>query len=347
MLLSQSLLFSILSVVVLAKLKHQKEEEGKAIEGKKISNLFRRSGTCQFPTDKGLVAVQQGGQNGGWAMHSDQSCTYGSWCPYACPPGQLMGQWDPDAKTYSYPQSQNGGLWCNEDGQLEEKNSGKSYCYSGAGTVIAKNSASGDVAFCQTVLPGNEEMLIPTNVQSSGRSTLAVPGPDYWASTAAHYYINPPGVSTSDACQWGTNQNPQGNWAPYVAGANQDSNGNTFVKIGWNPVYLEDGTPFRNEKPSFGIRITCDDESSCSGLPCSIDPSKDEVNGVNGGSGSSGAGGGNFCVVTASNGAKANIEVFEAGGSKSKRDQHAHGHKKRQNEVTMTKTITKTVAVSA
>jgi hypothetical protein len=31
-------------------------------------------------------------------------CT-GMYCPYACPPGQLMAQWDPSAKTYSYPQS--------------------------------------------------------------------------------------------------------------------------------------------------------------------------------------------------------------------------------------------------
>lgn len=27
------------------------------------------------------------------------------YCPYACPPGMLMAQWDPDATEYKYPQS--------------------------------------------------------------------------------------------------------------------------------------------------------------------------------------------------------------------------------------------------
>jgi hypothetical protein len=323
--------------------KHQKHDHDKKVEGKNVSNLFKRSGTCQFPTDKGLVAVQKNGKNAGWAMHSDQTCSYGSWCPYACPPGQLMGQWNPDATTYTYPQSQDGGFWCNEDGELEEKNTGNSRCYSGKGTVIAKNSCGSDVAFCQTVLPGNEEMLIPTNVQSNGKSTLAVPGTEYWAGTAAHYYINPPGVSTNDACVWGTNAKPQGNWSPYVAGANQDDNGNTFVKIGWNPIYLEQATPFRNEKPSFGVRITCDDKSKCNGLPCEINPAENDVNEVTGAS-SDGAGGASFCVVTASNGAKANIEVFEVSGTKDKR--HAHAHHKRGNEYVKTTTVVSTVTVS-
>jgi hypothetical protein len=43
-------------------------------------------------------------------------------------------------------------------------------------------------AVCQTVLPGYENMLIPTEVQSS--VVIAVPGIDYWASTAAHYVSN-------------------------------------------------------------------------------------------------------------------------------------------------------------
>ncbi|CAI4700622.1 AEL_collapsed_G0044090.mRNA.1.CDS.1 [Saccharomyces cerevisiae] len=281
----------------------------------------KRGGTCAFPNYDGMVAVQKGGSNGGWAMSPDQECSYGSWCPYACKPGQLMGQWDPSATTYSYPKCQNGGLYCDSNGNLQKPNSDKDYCYDGKGTVIAKNNAnSGDVAFCQTVLPGNEAMLIPTLVGFGSKQTLAVPGTDYWASTASHYYVNAPGVSVEDACQWGSSANPQGNWAPFVAGSNMDDNQNTFVKIGWNPVYLESSCPFKNVKPSFGIRITCDDESQCEGLPCSIDPSSNGVNEVtSSGGGSSGAGGGNFCVVTARNGAKANIEVFDVGsGSSSK-----------------------------
>ena len=55
----------------------------------------------------------------------------------------------------------------------------------GVASLGVKNEASGHVAFCQTVLPGNEAMLIPTAVDSW--SQLAVPDPDYWCSTAAQY----------------------------------------------------------------------------------------------------------------------------------------------------------------
>ncbi|SCU89990.1 LADA_0F01090g1_1 [Lachancea dasiensis] len=311
---------------------------GKKVHGKEVSHLFRRDGTCSFPDHDGMVAVQSGGQNGGWAMSSDESCKYGSWCPYACSPGQLAGQWDPEAKSYSYPQSQYGGLYCDESGNLQKPISQNDYCYDGKGTVSAKNSAGSGVAFCQTVLPGNEEMLIPTLVDSGSEETLAVPGTDYWCQTAAHFYINSPGTSVSDGCKWGSSSKAAGNWAPYVAGANMDDSKNTYVKIGWNPVYLEDSCPFKNTMPSYGVKVTCDDESQCSGLPCEINPSKNGVNEVSG-DGSSGAGGGDFCVVTVRNGAKAKIEVFES-SSKSKRDDSHHAHDKRDAAPTVTRTVT-------
>ncbi|QLG73566.1 hypothetical protein HG535_0F00760 [Zygotorulaspora mrakii] len=271
-------------------------------------SVEKRAGTCSFPDHDGMVAVQKNGQNGGWAMHSDQTCSPGTWCPYACQPGQLMGQWDPSVTSYSYPGSQNGGLYCDSNGNLQKPNQDKDYCYDGVGTVSAQNNADQNVAICQTVLPGNEEMLIPTDVDARSNQPLAVPGPDYWASTAAHYYVNPPGVSVDDGCVWGSESNPWGNWSPYVVGANQDSNGNTFVKIGWNPIYLD--SSFKNTKPSFGVKVTCDDESQCNNLPCSIDPSQNDINEVNSSQDSNGAGDGAFCVVTAMNGAKAKIEVF-------------------------------------
>ncbi|KAK9324568.1 hypothetical protein V1517DRAFT_371880 [Lipomyces orientalis] len=102
-----------------------------------------------------------------------------------------MAQWDPEATSYTYPQSQYGGLYCDDNGQLSKPFSDKPYCYDGTGSVDAVSSA-GNVAFCQTVLPGNEAMLIPTEVTSSS-TVLAVPDLSYWAGTAAHYYINPPG----------------------------------------------------------------------------------------------------------------------------------------------------------
>jgi hypothetical protein len=67
---------------------------------------MKRAGTCEFPKDAGLVAVTPGEQNAGWALSPDQPCKPGMYCPYACPPGQLMNQWDPSATTYSYPKSQ-------------------------------------------------------------------------------------------------------------------------------------------------------------------------------------------------------------------------------------------------
>lgn len=268
--------------------------------------LNKRGGnTCKFPSDKGLISVTPGSSNGGWAMSPDQQCTAGSYCPYACPSGQLMAQWDKSATSYSYPESQNGGLKCNEDGTVSKPFSDKDYCVDGEGTVDASNKASDSVAFCQTVLPGNEAMLIPTKVGGGSSESLAVPGPDYWDGTAAHYYVNPPGVSTDDGCVWGTKDKAQGNWAPYVAGANMDKDGKTYVKIGWNPKYIDD---FGGQKPSFGIRVTCDD-GDCDGLDCEIDPSKTGHNGVSGSS-SGKQEGASYCIVTANNKAKANIEVF-------------------------------------
>lgn len=64
-----------------------------------------RSVQCPFPTNAGLVAVTPGEQNAGWAMSPDQPCLPGHYCPYACPPGQLMAQWDPSATAYVYPKS--------------------------------------------------------------------------------------------------------------------------------------------------------------------------------------------------------------------------------------------------
>lgn len=61
--------------------------------------------TCAFPTNAGLVAVTPNESNGGWALSPDQSCTAGSYCPYACPPGEVMAQWNPKATSYTYPLS--------------------------------------------------------------------------------------------------------------------------------------------------------------------------------------------------------------------------------------------------
>lgn len=77
--------------------------KAEAIEGDE--NELKKRGSCAFPTNAGLVAVTPGSTNAGWAMSPDQACTPGSYCPYACPAGQVMAQWDPSATSYTYPQS--------------------------------------------------------------------------------------------------------------------------------------------------------------------------------------------------------------------------------------------------
>lgn len=86
-----------------------KAEKGNGIE-LRVLEVEKRTAKCQFPTDAGLVAVTPNDANGGWAMSPDQCCDPGNYCPYACPPGQVMAQWDPDATSYSYPQSMVGFL---------------------------------------------------------------------------------------------------------------------------------------------------------------------------------------------------------------------------------------------
>ena len=261
---------------------------------------------CKFPDKEGLVSVFKDGVNAGWAMSPDEACIPGKYCPYACPPGQLMNQWNPEATTYLYPTSMDGGLYCNTDGSTRKPFSDRELCVDGEGTVSVVNNAAKNVAFCQTVLPGNEAMLIPTNVESGKEQILAVPGPQYYASAASHYYVNPPGISTEDGCVWGTNDKEVGNWAPYVAGMNSDANGNTFIKIGVNPKHIDD---FSGNTPNFGLRIVCDNPQDCNGMECELNPK----NGYNKAKGpSSGLSlGAEYCIVTAKNHAKAKIEVFE------------------------------------
>lgn len=73
----------------------------------------------------------------------------------------------------------------------------KPYCQDAENGISATNQAGDKVAFCQTVLPGNEAMLIPTDVEDSAE--LAVPGTDYWAGTAAQYVFESPFISLNMA----------------------------------------------------------------------------------------------------------------------------------------------------
>lgn len=147
------------------------------------TNVVVKRGTCSFPTnDPDLVAVTPGSKNAGWAMSPDQECKPGKYCPFACKPGMVMAQWDPDS-AYTYPASMNGGLYCDKDGNVKKPFPNKPNCVRGTGSVKAVNKCKSQMSWCQTVLPGNEAMLIPTLVSSE--ATIAVPDSSYWQSTAA------------------------------------------------------------------------------------------------------------------------------------------------------------------
>lgn len=267
-------------------------------------SVLKRGGSCQFPNDDpNLVAITPNAMNAGWAMSPDQECKPGNYCPIACKPGMVMAQWDPHS-TYTYPASMNGGLYCDKSGKVHKPFPNKPYCVPGTGSVKAVNKCAKPMSWCQTILPGCESMLIPTLVQSV--ATIAVPDPSYWQSTASHFYINPPGSGPED-CIWGTSSKPIGNWSPYVAGANTDGSGQTFVKIAYNPVWQSSG--LSGSKPDFGVRVECPG-GGCNGLPCEIRPGGK----VNSEEAAVGAGGSSFCVVTVPKGKTAHIVAFDGSG---------------------------------
>jgi hypothetical protein len=64
-----------------------------------------RQAQCQFPTnDNNLVPITPQQSNAGWAMGPDERCLAGQYCPYACKPGMLMAQWQPNS-TPQFPSS--------------------------------------------------------------------------------------------------------------------------------------------------------------------------------------------------------------------------------------------------
>jgi len=117
---------------------------------------------------------------------------------------------------------QDGGLYCDSDGQISKPFPNKPYCVDGTGSVGAKNSCGDVVAFCQTVLPGNEAMLIPTSVQSWAQ--LAVPGTSYWASTAAQYVLLLLGLYAAANVPVATTSTPQELESKMLASGEMDPN---------------------------------------------------------------------------------------------------------------------------
>jgi hypothetical protein len=75
--------------------RHSHHRHKKAHTSPRVDSLgeaaqdLKKRGTCEFPTNVGLVPVTPGSLNAGWAQAPDMPCVPGHYCPYACPPGTL------------------------------------------------------------------------------------------------------------------------------------------------------------------------------------------------------------------------------------------------------------------
>ncbi|KAJ1822723.1 hypothetical protein LPJ56_000579 [Coemansia sp. RSA 2599] len=262
-------------------------------------NSFKTpGGAVRFPWNYGnsdnVVPITPNEDNGGWAMSPNQKCTPNSWCPYACASGYYSAQWDPSAALYNGKGSMNGGLYADAGGKLSKPFPERPFCVQGMMNAFVKNTLGQSVSACQTVYPGNEAMIIPTVAQPGGTAPLNVVPSSYWLGTSSQFYVNRAG-STADQCVWGTEKQPVGNWAPYIFGGGQGKDGNTYVSVQYNPLYVSMGY---STADVYNVRIECGQgkcnfpaggECKCEKGRCSVD---------------------NGCTVTLPQGATANFVLY-------------------------------------
>ena len=89
-----------------------------------------------------------------------------------------------------------------------------------------------------------------------------------------------------------------------------------YVALSWNPVYLENESPYNDLVPNFGVKIDCHG-TACNNGECAIDPSVTGINGVlgvaaensaeNPAKGPAQA----YCIAAIPQGAYAEVQVFE------------------------------------
>jgi hypothetical protein len=228
-----------------------------------------------FPEDYGAIPVDWMGL-GGWTgvqnpgstaggygnirtATTGDSCTEGAYCSYACPAGYQKSQWP---TTQGATGQSVGGIQC-QGGKLRLTNSAmsKKLCMTGASEVEIKieNNLGQNVAVCRTDYPGTEGETVPLNTKPGKTYPLTCPDADNYynwqgGKTSAQYYVNPAGVSMKDACQWGSDANPWGNFAPMNLGVGY-SNGRAWLSIFQN-------APTTDAKLEFSVEIKGGDDMS-------------------------------------------------------------------------------------
>jgi len=188
-----------------------------------------------------------------------EGCTEGAYCSYACPAGYQKSQWP---TTQGATGQSIGGIKC-QGGKLHLTNSAmsKKLCMTGASEVEIKieNNLGQNVAVCRTDYPGTESETVPLNTKPGKTYPLTCPDADNYynwqgGKTSAQYYVNPAGVSMKDACQWGSDANPWGNFAPMNLGVGY-SNGRAWLSIFQN-------APTTDTKLEFSVEIKGGDDMS-------------------------------------------------------------------------------------
>jgi len=192
---------------------------------------------------------------------SGEGCTEGAFCSYACPPGYQKSQWP---QTQGATGQSIGGLQC-KGGKLYLTNSAlsKNLCIQGASpvNVQVQNKMGEQVAVCRTDYPGTESETVPLDSQPGSTTPLTCPDANNYytwqgAHTSAQYYVNPAGVSVEDGCQWGSDANPWGNFAPMNLGVGY-SNGAAWLSIFQNAPTTDAKLDFAVEIVGDGISGTC------------------------------------------------------------------------------------------
>ncbi|KAF2774238.1 SUN-domain-containing protein [Teratosphaeria nubilosa] len=229
-----------------------------------------------FPSDYGAVAVDWLGL-GGWTgvqncegetsagftdivTATQGGCVENAYCSYSCQAGYQKSQWP---KFQGKDGQSVGGVVC-KNGTLHKTNTDfDTLCIPGASevTILVKNSMSENVAVCRTDYPGTEAETVPLNVEGGATENLTCPDASTYYTwegghTSAQYYVNPKGVSVSDACQWGSSANPWGNWAPLNLGVGYSAN------AAWLAIFQN--SPTTSAKLDFTVTVTGDGVSgSC------------------------------------------------------------------------------------